>query len=344
MKSLWLLTKRTFQEFGRDNCSQQAAAISYYVLFSLIPLLIFATSVFGFVMRDIDLQQRLVDNVVEALPLDQQEGPDLVGDTVRGVSRVSGALTVVGILATAWSSTAMFNSIRRALNNVWGVERQRPLFQQKLFDLAMVAGLGLLLGASVAGTAALRTLRELSDDALGPLSTDTGFFWSVLPLMVPAALTFLVFLLIYRYVPNITNRLSHLWPGALLATVLFESLKNGFAFYVAKFNNYDVIYGSLGAIMLFLFFIYLAANILLLGAELACEYGRLRRGEYAEMLAQPSGSVTRAILSYARGLFVHERPAPVARGEQPSMPQAAPPPAANPAPNPTPKPTPKARL
>jgi membrane protein len=339
MKSLWLLTKRSFQEFGRDNCSQHAAAISYYVLFSLIPLLIFATSVFGFVMRDNDLQRDLIDHVVDWLPLDQQEGPDLVGDTVRGVSRVSGALTVVGLLATAWSATAMFNSTRRALNIVWGVERPRPLFQQKLADLAMVCGLGVLLGASLAGTAALRTLRELSDDALGPLSTDTSFVWSVLPLLVPAALTFVVFLMIYRYVPNVVNhRLSELWPGALVATVLFELLKNGFAFYVAKFNNYDVIYGSLGAIMLFLLFVYLAANILLLGAELACEYRRLRRGEYAELLARPSGSFMRAVLSYVRGLFVHERPAR-AQGTPESVV-----PTPKPTPEPAPKATPKARL
>jgi membrane protein len=152
----------------------------------------------------------------------------------------------------------------------------------------------------------LRTFRELSDDALGPLSTDTGFFWSVLPLMIPAVLTFVVFLLLYRYVPNVSNRFGDLWPGALAATVLFELLKNGFAFYVAKFNNYDVIYGSLGAIMLFLLFVYLAANLLLVGAELACEYASLRRGEYAELLAQPSGSLVAALRSYVIGLFVRQ--------------------------------------
>ncbi|HEX9834516.1 MAG TPA: YihY/virulence factor BrkB family protein, partial [Mycobacterium sp.] len=222
MRLIWPLLKRTFREFSEDNCSQLAAAISYYVLFAIIPLAIFLTSVFGLLVQDSDIQDEVIDRLVEAIPLEEGEGQDLVTDTVRGVSRVSGALTVVGLIGMAWSASAMFGAIRKALNVAWDTEVHRPLVQQKLIDLAMVLGLGLLLGTSIAGTAALRTLRELSDEALGPLSTGTGFFWSALPLALPGLLTFLVFLLIYRFVPNVSDSLREVWPGALLAGALFE--------------------------------------------------------------------------------------------------------------------------
>ncbi len=306
-RTLWLLGKRTVQEYGADNCSQLAAAISYYVLFSLVPLVIVLVSVFGFIVRDKDVERELVDRIVAAAPLEQQDGENLVADTLHGVSRASGALTVVGLIGMGWSASAMFGAIRRALNIAWDIDTSRPLVQQKLLDLAMVAGLGLLLAASIASTTALRLLRELSDDALGPLSTNTGFFWSVLPFFLPAVLSFTVFLLLYRFVPNAPAKLGEVWVGALFATALFELLKNGYAIYVANFNNYDLVYGSLGAVMLFLLWTYLSANILLLGAELSSEYGRLRRGEYAEAASQPGRPLRDEVIGFVRRLFVHDR-------------------------------------
>ena len=89
MRLIWPLLKRTFREFAEDNCSQLAAAISYYVLFSIIPLAIFLTSVFGLLVQDSDIQDEVIDRLVEAIPLEEGEGQDLVTDTVRGVSRVS---------------------------------------------------------------------------------------------------------------------------------------------------------------------------------------------------------------------------------------------------------------
>jgi membrane protein len=77
------------------------------------------------------------------------------------------------------------------------------------------------------------------------------------------------------------------WPGALVATALFELLKNGFAIYIASFSSYKGAYGALGGILLFLIWTYLSANILLIGAELASEYPRVLRGDYAGEEAQP---------------------------------------------------------
>ena len=371
MKTLWLLIRRTAQEYGADNCSHMAAAISYYVLFSIIPLTIFTVSIFGLVVRDDELQETVAEEIVDflniesgvpVLEVDQPAfeerygasafeeveaaiavltdegteelaavfeetetaeiagfalGPDelavrsnnAVIDTIRGVSQVSGALTIVGLVGMAWSASAMFGAIRKSLNIAWDTDVHRPVVQQKLIDLGMVLGLGMLLAASVAGTAALRTFRALSDDALGPLSTGTGFFWSVLPFLLPAVFSFTVFMLVYRYVPNVAAAFRDVWPGALLATLLFELLKNAFALYVANFNSYAGAYGALGGILLFLLWTYLTSNILLIGAELASEYPRVLRGDYDEADAQPkeSRSIQETARRALRGLFLQDR-------------------------------------
>ena len=370
MKTLWLLIRRTVHEYGDDNCSHMAAAISYYVLFSIIPLAIFLISIFGLVVRDEERQQDIAAEIVsfldveegdlvlkpnedaiealydagaveeirealegftvettEELALAVQEGgsvivagrsldadeldvsnDNVVIDTIQGVSDVSGALTIVGLVGMAWSASAMFGAIRKSLNIAWDTDVHRPVVQQKLVDLGMVLGLGTLLGLSIAGTTALRTLQTLSDDALGPLSTGTGFFWLVLPLFLPAVLSFSVFLLVYRYVPNVQTKVGDVWPGALLATVLFELLKNGFAFYIANFNNYAGAYGALGGILLFMLWAYLTANILLIGAELAAEYPRVLRGDYDEPETGKKGRPLReTVREGVRGLFIHQR-------------------------------------
>ena len=369
MKTLWLLIRRTAQEYGADNCSHMAAAISYYVLFSIIPLTIFLVSIFGLVVRDEERQEDVAEDIVDFLNIEagdviielkddavipdetergeieealaelSQEriqalaatlesddtvtvagrtlGPgelsvrsdNAVIDTIRGVSQVSGALTIVGIVGMAWSASAMFGAIRKSLNIAWDTDVHRPVVQQKIIDLGMVLGLGILLGASVASTAALRAFREVSDDALGPLSTGTGFFWSVLPFLLPAIFSFTVFVLVYRYVPNVATAFREVWPGALLATVLFELLKNAFALYVANFNSYAGAYGALGGILLFLLWTYLTSNILLIGAELASEYPRVLRGDYAEEEAQPKEgrSIQETVRRTVRGLFLQDR-------------------------------------
>lgn len=307
IKTLWLLTQRTAQSYSSHGCSQLAAAISYYVLFSIVPLLIFLTSVFGFVVTNHEIRQRVIDRVVESTPLEHDQEVSLVSDTVRGVSRASVALSVVGLAGMAWSASAMVGSARRALNIVWGASSHRPAVQAKLIDLGLVVGIGLLLAASVAATTGLQVLRQISSAELGLLSDGQSVFWPLLLFVPPAFATLVVFMLLYRYVPNADIRAGDVWPGALLATVLFELLKNGFALYVAHFNNFNVVYGSLGAVMLFLLWTYLASSIMLFGAEFAVQSSRLRRGEFAAAAGRPGAPLRVAGLRFIRGLFWHDR-------------------------------------
>jgi YihY family inner membrane protein len=369
LSRLWLLTRRVLHEYGDDNCSHMAAAISYYVLFSIIPLAIFSLSVFGFVVRNDELQQDVASEIVDFLNVEEgtpllrpvndaieaaygQDAPtavqdaidefnddeaqqladlldagdtvtisgyelndsqvqvranNVVVDTLQGVADVSGPLSIVGLVGMAWAGTAMFGAVRKALNIAFDAESHRPIVQQKLVDLSLVAGLGVLLTASVASTGALRTLRTLSDENLGPLSTGSGFFWSIVPLFLPAVFSFLVFLIIFQYVPNTRTPFRSVWPGAAFATVLFELLKNLFAVYVANFNNYAGAYGALGILLLFLLWLYLASNILLVGAEVASEYPRVMRGDYDNMSTGPPQSIEDTVRRFARGLFLHHK-------------------------------------
>jgi membrane protein len=307
VKTTATLFARSIQRFNTDRCTQMAAAISYYVLFSIIPLAIFLVSIFGFVVTDPGLRERVTNGLVSNLPLEKGaggSGENLVTNTLNGLSRVSAPLLVFGLAAFAWSASTMFGAVRRSLNVVWGAEAHRPFVQQKLVDFSMLVGLGLILLLSLGATGLLRAARAVSASFLGPLSESTTFFWLAVSIALPAVFSFLAFLAVYRLVPNAAVRVRDVWPGALLATVLFETLKNVFAFYIERFSNYDVVYGSLGAIMIFLLWTYLAANILLLGASVAVEYPRVQRGEYGAV--GPGEPFRRRALRFLRGMVFRE--------------------------------------
>jgi membrane protein len=189
----------------------------------------------------------------------------------------------VGLAGLAWSASAMFGTIRSSLNVAWGSSRRRSLIRQKLLDLTMMAGFGVFFLLSITATGLLRTTQEASSDLLGPLSGSSFFFWRAVSFVVPALLSLGAFAALYRFVPSAPVKMSGVWAGAATAAFLFELAKNGFSFYLANFGRYDLVYGSLGAVVTFLVGLYLSAAVLLFGAEVAAEYPKVVRGEYDDL-------------------------------------------------------------
>ncbi len=324
MRFLLTLSRRSVEEFFDDSCTQMAAAISYYVLFSLFPLLIFLVGVLGLFLQDSQLQRDIIDAVLDFIPLSEDEGRGEVTEAVEGVAGVgSGALGLFGLVGMAWSGSNMFGIIRRSINTAYDLEYQRPLVQQKLLDLAMVAGMGAFFLVSIGATGFLRVVLQRSEDIrhLGDAAEQAGFAWDATSFLIPLALSFLVFTFLYWVVPAAKVRLRDVWLGALVAAILFEVAKVGFSIYLENFSNYDLVYGSLGAVAAFLFWVYLAANILLFGAEVASEYPRVLRGDYAEARPAPARPLRENLRARLRGLFVHER-----KDEEPRGPSGGGPP------------------
>jgi membrane protein len=266
------LVHRTLRAFGDDHGTLLAAAIAYYVLFSFIPLMTLMLAIFGFVMRDPQAQQSALDHLLGTIPL----GQNVIFDWIRSVSRHSGTLSLIGFAGLVWASSGMFGAVRSALNIAWDVEPRHGIVLQQLIDFGAALGLGVLLMASMAGTILAHFLQTLSLRSGIPAGQIQTLF-RIGGLLLPALISFAAFLLIYRKVPNVKHGTGDVWPGALLATVLFELSKHGFAFYVSHYNSYQAIYGVLGGVMLFMLWTYLAAMILLIGAEFASEFEKGRR-------------------------------------------------------------------
>ncbi|MEO6881305.1 MAG: YihY/virulence factor BrkB family protein [Mycobacteriaceae bacterium] len=268
-----LLTRRSAAEFIDDDCPQLAAAVSYHVLLSIFPLMIMVASLFGLFADRQSVRDNVVNGVTTYVPLSpsgQQSLGDLVGQLQGGVAAVG----LIGLLGLFISASGMMTAVRRALTAAWDADTCRTFVRGKLLDLGLVVVAGIILTFSFALTIGVRLARSGSAGAadafgpLGPLVEATG--WLV-GFFVPTLLAFALFSYLYSVVPAVDTRFVDIWPGALVGALGFQVLKEGFAFYLDHFANYNAIYGSLGAAAAFIFFVYLSANVFLFGAEVASE-------------------------------------------------------------------------
>ena len=310
------LVRRSVAEFGDDHCTQLAASISYYVLFSIFPLAILAVAVSGLILTDDSLRQDVIDDLFNALPLSEDEGREDLERAVNGVATGLSAIGLISIFGLLWSASGMMGALRHALNQAWDTDYRRPFLRAKGIDLLMVVAVGMLLSLSIGSTIFLQVARRVSGDVsdwLGPAGSGATFAFELVAVLVPLLFTFSTFMLIFKFVPNVHTRFRYIWPGALVAAVLFELVKNGFAIYLSNFGNYDAVYGSLGAVVAFLFFVFVSANIVLFGAEVAAEWPRVIHGHYDAELARIGGGnapVWRRVLSTSVGLVRSAEPLP----------------------------------
>ena len=311
------LGRRTVQEFFADHCTQLAASMSYYVLFSIFPLAILVVSITGLILTDAGLRERVVEALLEALPVSAGAGREDLEALIDPIARGRSAVGLISILGLAWGASGMMGALRYALDTAWDHEYRRPFVRGKLIDLGLVLGVGGLLTLSIASTMLLQVARGVSGDvadALGPFGSGANAAVAAIGLLAPFLLTTATFVLVFKLVPSVHVRTRDALAGALLSALLFELLKHGFAFYLRNFSNYDAVYGSLGATIALLFFVYLSACTLLIGAELAAEWPRVLHGHYDEELGSVTGGraspwYRRALLA-AAGLVVHESAAP----------------------------------
>lgn len=257
------LAKRSVAEFVADGCAQLAASISYHVVFSIFPLAIVAAGVSGIVLNATGSQASTVASIVDALPL-SNSGRDQVRSLLLGATGHLSAVGLVGVVGLVYSASGMMAAIRSALNQAWDTPTQRSFARGKLIDVGLVA----LMAPVALATLGLTILVHVAG----------GGGWLVVSYAAPLALAFAVVLFLYRIVPAAEVRVADAWPAALFVAVLFTALENGFAFYLDHFGHYNAVYGSLGGAIAFMFFVYLSAEIFLLGAEVASEWPRLAAG------------------------------------------------------------------
>ena len=279
------LLARTVQEMGDDDATHMAASVSYYALFSLFPLLLGLIALLSLFIESQDLQTRLTDFTTDYLP----GSAELVSANVDEVLRLRGALGIVAVVGLLWSSSAVFGAVTRAVNRAWDVHKDRPLYISKPRQLAMALGVGVLFWLSLSAATLVRLADQFADSDVAGV----GFLINVGGRVTLQGFSFLlmvsIFLLLYKFLPNTKTYWRYIWPGAVVGAVLFELAKNLFISYLNQFASFENVYGTLAPVIILLLWSYVSALILIMGAELSSEYGRLREGVDRGVLLRGGG-------------------------------------------------------
>jgi membrane protein len=249
------------------DATQRAAGVAYYAILSTFPLLMGLIAVFGYFLPALNLQEELVIFVGKNLP----GATDFLKQNIVSVVKLRGPVGVLSIFLLFWSASGMFGAISQAINRAWDNRRGRRFYIGKAHEVGMALGTGMLFLFSLGASA----LISLSGDVF-----DLPPSFIILVEMGSRLTAFLlllaVFLVLYKFIPNVKTHWRYVWPGALLAAVLFEIAKTLFMLYLEKYANFQLIYGSIASIIILLVWIYYSAFIMILGAEFTFQYSRLR--------------------------------------------------------------------
>lgn len=260
--------KRLYQKaFEEEDLMSSAAQVAFYFTFALFPLLLFLVSLFGFILSAADdLRGELFLYLRQIMPLSAYV---LVQNTITEVTaNSSGGKLTLGILAALWAASAGIDSIRIELNSVYNLTETRPWWRTKLLALFMTFGLAILITIALGiifygGQFISLILSSLS------FSVSSPFFLGILQWITILFVLSIIFALIYNFLPY-HKRLRWVWitPGAVVGIVLWLLLSYGFRLYLGFFNSYDKTYGSLGAVIILMLWLYLTALVILVGGTI----------------------------------------------------------------------------
>jgi membrane protein len=269
--------KRTVREFREDNLTDWAAALTYYGILSIFPALIVFVAIIGLIGAPVT--EPLLDNIGAFAP---SEAKDILVNAVRGLERSQGGaglLAIVAIAGALWAASAYVAAFIRAANVVWDVEEGRPVWKTLPLRIGITVVLLVLLTVSSLIVVFTGPLAERAGELIG-VSDAVVTAWDIAKWPVLVLLVALMVAILYYAAPNVRHPgFRWITPGAILAVAVWIVASAAFAVYVANFGSYNKTYGSLGAVIVFLVWLWLTNVAVLLGAELNAELERRRQIE-----------------------------------------------------------------
>ncbi len=263
------VAKEFVQRAGEDEIATRALALSFVGVLSLVPLLLLALAALGFFIKDpqqaADLVQRFVTQLLPgkqaAAAASQIIQETHVTESARTLMNGSPWALAGGLASLLWAGISLFVTAADPMNKAWDVTESRSFFKLRLTCLAVLLGAGLFFALSLVVTSfAHGTLARFGLSDQLPVVAD------LLIVIIAALLNAVMFVLIYRFLPDAPVSWKSALVGGLTAGVLWELFKQGFAMYLAHFANFNKLYGALGGVFLLLTWLYYSCILLLAGA------------------------------------------------------------------------------
>jgi membrane protein len=272
-RTVGLAAWRALVRFLNSDNLTYASSISFYALLSLFPLFLLLLSILGSATTDEDSRLRVFNFVLRYFPRQF----DFISAQVDAFRQQRIQLGLAASLLMIWSSLGVFGAVTTAVNYAWKVERQPNYFKHKLVAFLMLVASGVLLLAALLLVSAGSVIEaNWFANAVGSLPA-LDWLRGLWARWASTVLFILVTGLIFYFVPNTNKvRFRDVWPGAIIAGLLWRGALAGFSWYVRDLSRFSV-HGTIASVVVFLLWVYVSAVVLLYGVELTVAYAQIRR-------------------------------------------------------------------
>jgi membrane protein len=276
-KPSWQFVKDVVVQWVEDQPFPLAAALSYYTLFSLAPLLIIVIAIAGFAFGQEAAQNRIVETIQGLIGQDSAQAIQGMIQNASNQPETGIVSTVLGIIALLFGAGGVVGQLQTSLNTIWGVTPKRGqgiwgFVRQRFISYAMILGIGFLLLVSLAVSALLAGLTQV----IGTLFGGTALLAHVLDLLISFLFVTVLFAMIYKFLPDVRIEWRDVWIGAALTSLLFTIGKILIGLYLGS-SGVTSAYGAAGSLITVLLWVYYSSLIFFLGAEFtqvyATQYG-----------------------------------------------------------------------
>lgn len=256
--------KEIWKEIQDDNVFNGAAALAYYLMLAIFPMAIFLISLLPYLPIP-DLEGAIMDLMHQVLP---PNAAALFQGIVEDVtSQKRGGILTFGLLFTLWSASSGMYAIMQQLNITYDVTEERPFWKVRGTAVLLL----LIFTILVIGAFALVILGGVIQDRLSSVFGESGLLLAVfasLRWIVIALFLALGFASIYYFGPDVEQKFRFISPGSVIGVLLLVAASLGFRFYITNFGNYSATYGSIGAVIILMLWLYIAGLVILIGSEI----------------------------------------------------------------------------
>ena len=278
---------RGLVELVNSNDLTHAAAIAYYALLSFFPFLLLVISLLGSVTADEKDRIAVLTFVFRYFPTQL----DFVTTQLDAFRQTRTQIGVAGGLGLIWASLGVFGAVTSAVNEAWGVEKQRSFLKHRLVSFFMLVASG---GVLIVALLLVSAVEIAEASWFGVMLARFQWLQALQSLTVTYSATILLIIgvgLIFYFIPNAKTRFRDVWVGAVLTGVLWRLAFNGFSWYIGRTAQLTLIHGSVAAVVVFLLWVYVSSVILMYGVEFTAAYARFRRHRPEQIPAAPAPRV-----------------------------------------------------
>ncbi len=272
---LWFIkfVASNFNEFLEKNGPYMSAAIAFYAFFALFPLSLALITIFSFFLGIEGFEESLIKGLETQIPVLGEQSDDFLAGFFSSLREGRGVTSAVATLGLIFASKAVFSSIRKSVNTIWGITKPRPFLTEQAMDFVLLVGAALLLIVSFSITTIFGYFEDISTIVAPNTPVSGTELWARIARFSPPLLSFIVFLILYWWLPNTKLRFKEVFPTALLGAAAFEISKGVFILYLQNAAALaNGIYGGVSAIIVLMVFVYVSAIIMLVGAQVTSRW------------------------------------------------------------------------